>query len=103
MTHRSFLTPLIVVTSMQLGPCQTITDTYDRQFYGARPAQPPAELVTILPTATPKVRWQGSAGTSEKNIFFAATSDNIVYAANAPAADTAFDATKGGAARPVAP
>ncbi|HKA41197.1 MAG TPA: outer membrane protein assembly factor BamB [Burkholderiales bacterium] len=97
MTHRSFLTPLIVVTSMQLGACQTITDTYDRVFYGARPAQPPAELVTIQPTATPKVLWQGSAGTSEKNIFFPATSGNIVYAANAAGQVTGFDATKGGA------
>jgi outer membrane protein assembly factor BamB len=53
--------------------------------------------VKIQPTAAPKLLWQGSVGTSDKNIFFPATSGNIVYAANAAGQVTGFDATKGGA------
>ena len=77
--------------------CKTVSDSYDRIFSSGKPAVPPAELVSIKPVATPKILWQGGAGSSEKSVFFPATAGNVVYTANAAGGITAFDATKGGA------
>jgi outer membrane protein assembly factor BamB len=81
-----------------LGGCETVADSYYSLFYGGRPALPPAELVPIKPTATPKIAWQGSVGASDRNIYFPALDGNLVYAAGASGQITGFDATKGGAA-----
>jgi len=85
------------VLVVAIAGCETISDSYDRMFTSGKPAVPPAELVAIKPTVTPKVIWQGGAGTSDKNVFYPAPVGNIVYAANAAGEITGFDATKGGA------
>src|SRR5262245_844215 len=77
--------------------CQTVSDSYDRLFSSGKPAVPPAELVSIKPTATPKILGQVGAGASEKNVFYPAPYGKVVYAANAAGDITAFDAGKGGA------
>jgi outer membrane protein assembly factor BamB len=79
-----------------LAGCQTVSDSYDRIFHGGKPPQPPAELVAFKAVATPKVLWQGSAGSSEKNVFYPAVSGNVIYAAGAAGQITLFDASKGG-------
>ena len=60
--------------------------------------QPPAPLVAIQATATPRIVWQGNVGSGDKSTFFPATSGNLVYAASAAGRIVAFDATKGGSA-----
>ena len=74
-----------------------MSDAYDRLVHGGSPSQPPAELVAIKPSATPRVVWQGSVGSSEKNIYFPAVAGNLVYAAGSSGQITGFDAIKGGA------
>ena len=80
-----------------LAGCQTVSDAYNRVFHGGRGAQPPAELVAIKPVATPKILWQGSVGSSDRNVFFPAVSGKLVHAAGVSGQITGFDATKGGA------
>lgn len=79
-----------------LGGCQTVSSTYDRWFGSSRPAQKPAELVTIQPTATPRIIWQGSVGAAGSGVFFPAVAGNIVYAAGASGQITGFDVASGG-------
>lgn len=86
-----------MLTAAASAGCQTVSDTYDRMFSSGKPATPPSELVAIKPTATPKILWQGGAGSSDKNIFYPAPVGNVVYAANAAGEITGFDAMKGGA------
>lgn len=74
--------------------CQTVYDTYDRMF-GSRPVQKPAELVSLKPTAAPKILWQANVGTADKNVYFPAVVGNIVYAGGAAGQVTGFDATSG--------
>jgi outer membrane protein assembly factor BamB len=97
MDERPRLVLLIAAMLIGLGACQTMSDTYDRVFYGGRPAQQPAELVTFQSSATPKIVWQGSVSSSEKNVYFPAPAGNLVYAAGASGQIGAFDAAKGGA------
>ena len=97
MTGNKLFLAHCVVAAMAITGCQTVTDSYDRMFSSGKPAVPPAELVSIKPTATPRIVWQGSAGASEKSVFYPAPSGNVVYAANAAGEITAFDAAKGGA------
>jgi outer membrane protein assembly factor BamB len=80
-----------------LGGCETVSNAYDRLVHGGTAAQPPAELVVIKPSATPRAVWQGGVGSSEKNVFFLALAGNLVYAAGASGQITGFDAIKGGA------
>ncbi len=87
----------IIVTLGTLSGCQTVSESYERVFYGGRPAQPPTPLVAIKPVAALKVLWQGSAGPSEKDVFYPAPVGNVVYAAGAAGRITGFDAAKGGA------
>ncbi|MEK6594222.1 MAG: outer membrane protein assembly factor BamB [Pseudomonadota bacterium] len=87
---------LVVVAMVALGGCQTVSSTYDRWFGSSRPAQKPAELVTIQPTATPRILWQGNAGAAGNGVFFPAVLGNIVYAAGASGQITGFDAASGG-------
>lgn len=95
MSGRRFLSPLVLV--LVLAGCQTVSDGYDRLFSSGKPPTPPSELVAIKPTITPKILWQGGAGSSEKNVFYPAPVGNVVYAANAAGEITGFDAVKGGA------
>ena len=75
--------------------CQTISGTYDRLF-GARPVvQKPAELVEIRSVVSPKILWQGSVGSADKNAFFPAVAGNVVYAAGASGQILGFDAANG--------
>jgi outer membrane protein assembly factor BamB len=97
MIDRTLLPALCVAVMAAATGCQTVSDSYDRLFHGGKPAVPPAELVAIKPTATPKIVWQGSAGSSDKNIFYPTPVGNVVYAANAAGDITGFDAVKGGA------
>jgi outer membrane protein assembly factor BamB len=73
--------------------CQTITDGYYRMF-GA-PAPKPAELVPIQPKITPRIVWQGSVGSAEKNILYPARSGSVVYAGGAAGGVTGFDMARG--------
>jgi len=87
----------IILALVALAGCQTVSESYERVFYGAKPAQPPAPLVAIKPVAALKVLWQGSAGPGEKDVFYPAPAGNVVYAASAAGRITGFDAAKGGA------
>jgi outer membrane protein assembly factor BamB len=88
----------IIVMPAALGGCETVSNAYDRLVHGGgTPPQPPAELVVIKPSATPRAVWQGSVGSSEKNVFFPALAGNLVYAAGSSGQITGFDAIKGGA------
>lgn len=80
--------------ALALSACQTATDSYYRMF-GSRPTQKPAELVAFTPKATLRLLWQGSVGTSEKNVFFPAKSGDIVYAVGATGSVTGFNASSG--------
>ncbi len=86
----------VVATLVLLGGCDTMSGAYDR-LLGSKPAQPPAELVAIKPSATPRIAWQGSVGSSDRGVYFPAVSGNVVYAAAAAGQITGFDAAKGGA------
>src|SRR5688572_15573086 len=96
MTFRTFQLLSIAAAIATASGCQTVTDQYHRLVHGGTPVQPPAPLVAIQPTATPRVVWQGSVGSGDKNVFFPATSGNLIYAAGASGQIGAFDATKGG-------
>jgi outer membrane protein assembly factor BamB len=89
---------LMAALALLMG-CQTVYDTYDRVFYGSRPAQKPAELVPLQPTATVKVLWQSSVGAAEKNVYFPAVVGNVVYAGGAAGQITGLDTSNG---KPVA-
>lgn len=82
-----------------LGGCQTVGDAYDSWFNRGRPAQKPAELTPIQPTATARVVWQGNVGGAEKDVFFPAVNGSVVYAAGAAGRITGFDVASG---KPVA-
>lgn len=87
-------TCVAALLAMLAGGCQTITSTYDSLF-GARPTQKPAELVVIRPVVSPKILWQGSVGSADKNAFFPAVTGNVVYATGAAGQVTGFDAANG--------
>jgi outer membrane protein assembly factor BamB len=78
-----------------IGGCQTVSSTYDRWFGSSRPAQKPAELVTIQPTVTPKIIWRGSVGDAGNSVFYPAVAGKIVYAAGASGQIIGFDAASG--------
>jgi outer membrane protein assembly factor BamB len=94
---RSWLWMWVAAALAQFAGCQTVSDTYERVVYGTTPAQPPAPLVPIKPVVTPKILWQGSVGTSGRDIFYPAPAGNLVYAAGAAGRVAGFDAAKGGA------
>jgi outer membrane protein assembly factor BamB len=96
MAFRIFLSLLIAAMIASLPACETVSDQYRRTFHGGTPVQPPAPLVVIQATATPRIAWQGSVGSSDKSVFFPATSGNLVYAAGASGQISGFDAAKGG-------
>jgi len=76
--------------------CKTVADSYERLVGGGSSGPPPAELVAIKPTITPRIVWQASAGASDRNVFFPATAGNVVYVAGASGAILGLDAAKGG-------
>jgi outer membrane protein assembly factor BamB len=85
------------LVALSLTGCQTISSYWDKTF-GSGPAQKPAPLVALQPTATLRVAWQGSVGSAEKNVFFPARDGNVVYAVGAAGGVTGFDAASGGEA-----
>src|SRR6185436_9281473 len=97
MSFRAFVVLSVAGALTVVGGCKTVSESYDRLFSSGKPAQPPSELVSIKPTATPKILWQGAAGASDKSVFYPAPAGNLVYAASAAGDITAFDAVKGGA------
>src|SRR4051812_13968299 len=74
--------------------CAAPGDMFDKWF-GAGPIQKPAELVVFKPTATPKILWQASVGSSEKRVFSPAISGKIVYAAGGSGQILRIDADTG--------
>jgi outer membrane protein assembly factor BamB len=65
-------------------------------MFGRTPeTQKPAELVSIKPVFTPKILWQGSVGSADKQAFFPVVVGNVVYATGAAGQITAFDAANG--------
>jgi outer membrane protein assembly factor BamB len=97
MAGRTLLRAVCAVALMTTASCKTVSDSYDYLFSSGKPAVPPAALVSIKPVATPRIVWQGSAGSSEKSVFYPARVGNVVYTANAAGNITGFDAAKGGA------
>jgi len=78
-----------------LGGCQTVGDAYDSWFGRSRPAQKPAELTAIQPTAVPKIVWQGNVGGAGNDAFFPAAAGNVVYAGGAGGQIGGFDVASG--------
>ncbi len=74
--------------------CAAPGDVIDKWF-GSGPVQKPADLVVFKPTATPKVVWQTSVGSSERHVFSPAISDGVVYAAGASGQVLRLDAATG--------
>ena len=68
---------------------------YFGQWFGSGTALKPAPLVEIKPSATARVLWQGSAGTSEKYVFTPAVAADSVFAAGAAGQIVRFDAGSG--------
>jgi outer membrane protein assembly factor BamB len=87
---------LVAACLVLLGGCKTVGDAYDSWFRSGQPAQKPAELTPIQPTATAKVAWQGSVGGAERDVFFPAVNGSVVYAAGAAGQITGFDVANGG-------
>ncbi len=85
----------VALLALLAGGCQTISGTYDRLFGPSAVAQKPAELVEIRPVVNPKILWQGSVGSADKNAFFPAVAGNVVYAAGASGQILGFDAANG--------
>jgi outer membrane protein assembly factor BamB len=83
-----------VAAALLLAACQTVSDGYDRMF-GSGPTQKPAELVPIKSSVTPRILWQGSVGSSEKNVFYPSRDGRVVYAVGASGNVTGFDASSG--------
>jgi outer membrane protein assembly factor BamB len=77
-----------------LAGCKTISDGYDR-VVGRSSVQRPVELPAIRPTASLRILWQGSVGSSDKNIYFPALAGRTVYAAGGSGGVTGFDAASG--------
>ena len=84
-----------------LAGCRTVADGYDR-IIGRRPAQRPAELTPIQPTASLKVLWQGSVGSAEHSVYYPAVSGNVVYATGGSGNVTGFDVASGRAVARIA-
>ena len=82
---------------LSLAGCQTVNDTYDRMFARGKPAQPAAALVAFTAAVAPSIIWQGSVGSSERDVFYPATAGNVVYAAGAGGRIAGFAAAKGSA------
>ncbi|MDB5808705.1 MAG: outer rane assembly lipoprotein YfgL [Betaproteobacteria bacterium] len=77
-----------------IGGCAAPGDMFDKWF-GAGPVQKPNELVVFKPTATAKIVWQASVGSSQRYVFSPAISDGSVYAADASGQIVRLDATNG--------
>ena len=98
MSHRALI-GLVLPFCMATAGCQTVTSTYDR-FFGRTPeTRKPAELVQLKPLFNPRLMWQGSVGSADKQVFFPAVSGGAVYATGAAGQITGFDAASG---RPIA-
>jgi len=80
--------------ALLIGGCAAPGDVFDKWF-GAGPVQKPAELVVFKPTATAKIAWSASVGSSEKRVFSPAISDGVVYAAGASGQILRLDAATG--------
>jgi outer membrane protein assembly factor BamB len=91
---RLFGLAVAAAIAVGLGACQTVYNAWDRAF-GTRPAQKPAELVSIQPKAALKVLWQGSVGAAEKSVYFPATDGGLVYAVGASGGVSGFEAAGG--------
>jgi outer membrane protein assembly factor BamB len=77
-----------------LAACAAPGDVIDKWF-GSGPVQKPAELVVFKPTATPKIVWQASVGSSERRVFSPAVAGSVVYAAGASGQILRIDAANG--------
>lgn len=95
MNRRRVLWALALPLAIALAGCQTVSSTYDR-FFGRTPeTRKPAELVQIKPVFNPRILWQGSAGSAERQAFFPAVAGGTVYATGAAGQITGFDAASG--------
>jgi len=93
--RRAFTGGAAALIALALAGCQTVTSTYDR-FFGRTPeTRKPAALVTFNPAFTPKLLWQGSVGSADKQTFFPAVSGGTVYAVGAAGQITGFDVANG--------
>lgn len=75
--------------------CQTVGNLY-QGWFGSAPKQKAAELVQFQPSANLRIVWQGSAGATQRNVFYPALGGNAVYAAGASGNIVAYGANGGG-------
>jgi outer membrane protein assembly factor BamB len=74
--------------------CDSVTRAYDNAF-GSGPAVKPSPLTPITPTASMRIVWQASVGSSEKQVFYPAVSGGVAYATGAAGNVTGFDTQSG--------
>jgi outer membrane protein assembly factor BamB len=94
MTQPARTLAALVACVLIVAGCAAPGDVIDKWF-GAGPVQKPAELVVFKPTATAKIVWQASVGSSEKRVFSPAINNNVVYAAGASGQILRLDAATG--------
>jgi len=85
---------LAALLSVALAACSAPGDYFDRWF-GSGPAQKPAELVVLKPTASAKILWQGNVGTAGRYAFTPLVDSKSVYAAGASGQIIQFDTASG--------
>jgi outer membrane protein assembly factor BamB len=85
---------LVVLLSLAVAACSTVSDTYDRWF-GSAPKTKPAPLVALQPTAQPRIVWRGEVGPAERAMFFPAVTGKTVYAAGAAGQIVGFEVSSG--------
>jgi outer membrane protein assembly factor BamB len=94
MTHRARTLAALVACLLIAAGCAAPGDVIDKWF-GSGPVQKPADLVVFKPTATAKIVWQASVGSSDKRVFSPAINDNVVYAAGGSGQILRLDAATG--------
>lgn len=93
--NRRALIGVVLPVCLTAAGCQTVSSTYDRLFGRTPETRKPAELVQIKPLFNPRILWQGSVGSAEKQVYFPAVSGGTVYATGASGQITGFDAQNG--------
>ncbi len=85
---------VLIGSVLTLSACQTVSNAYD-EWFGSKPKQKAAELVSFQPRVTPHVVWQASLGSAEKSAFYPAVSGTTVFAGSASGVIAAFSVNSG--------
>lgn len=95
MKRRLLRSGAIALLVLLIAGCETLGGTYDRLFGRTPETRKPAELVSFTPAFNPKILWQASVGSAEKQTFYPAVSGGMVYAAGSGGQIAGFDAASG--------